>query len=440
MTSRDDPKGGNANKRKSSTSPRDAEVASSFLRNSRNVARLAPEEEVFHSRQFFEYRSKLGLLLSHFPRVVADQIAQCKTTEIQQFNEDGDLDHYLVDEKREQIVSLLEALEAVSHDLERMAEDRGKDAAATRELLHESLERLLEGYVFHSRFYDACMKDIDELAERLNDGNARKRAVARILMPPAEFGAARDELQSVFDTMQLSRQTLLEANLGLVVSVVRKYSSTTLSFQDLFQEGYLGLVVAVDKFQPKMGHRFSTYAVWWIRQGVTQALSSTSRTIRIPANMARALSRINRAEQGLLQKLGREPSPEEIAEAVDIPVERVRAWRKMERQPISLESPIGENDRGQVIDLIVDRKAESPAEITSSKLLTETITKVLHTLSDREREIIIHRFGLLNKSQMTLEELSKRFHVTHERIRQIEAAALKKLRDPGRREYFDGYY
>ena len=326
-----------------------------------------------------------------------------------------------------------------ARDLQRVATSQSDDAVATRNLLHQSLEKIVASYIFCFRFYAECLKELDQLAKTLP--SAGKKALAeRLLMPPAEFNTSLASVRAGFSRMGEARTVLLEANLRLVISVVRKYVNYGIGFQDLFQEGYLGLTVAVDKFEPHRGHRFSTYAVWWIRQAITQALSAQSRTIRIPANMARALYRINRGEQLLLQRLGREPTPEEIAKLVELPVERVRAWRKMEHQPISLESPIGDGDGAVVSDLVVDQQAESPDEATSMKLLRETISHVLDTLNEREREIIIHRFGLLNRSVLTLEELSSRFDVTHERIRQIEAAALKKLRDPSHRQYFDGYY
>ncbi len=416
------------------------EIVHSYLRQMGSLARLAPEEEIYHAREFFRQRDELGGLLSHFPRIISKHINACRANEIQKLEETGDSTHLLLEEKKQQISNLVNALETIALHLARLALDESADTVATRRLLRHSLERLFTAFLFSNRFYTDCVAEVHECARQLKADAAATRILEDIvLMPAAEFEHSYARLKESYEQMQNVRTVLLESNLRLVVSVARKYAGFSLNFQDLFQEGYFGLAVAVDKFQPRRGHRFSTYAVWWIRQAVTQALASHARTIRIPANMARALNRINRAEQTLLQKLGREPTPEEIAEFVELPVERVRAWRKMERQPISLQSSIREDDTVQISDLLVDRRAPPPDEVVSLKLLRETIADVLDTLSEREREIIIHRFGLLNKPVLTLEGLSRRFQVTHERIRQIETAALEKLRHPSRRKFFDDY-
>ena len=262
----------------------------------------------------------------------------------------------------------------------------------------------------------------------------------QLCMGLSEFSAQYQDVEALNARLDNARNTLVESNLRLVVSVAKKYSNYGMQFIDLIQEGNLGLVLAVDKFEPQRGYRFSTYAVWWIRQTITAALSAQSRTIRIPANLARTLHKINRMEQRLLQELGREPTPEEIAERLELAPERVRALRKMERQTISLQSPVDSEDDSQISDFIVDAKVQQPDEVASSHLLVEMITEVLETLNEREKEILTSRFGLFGQPTMTLEQLSQVFNVTHERIRQIEAAALKKLRHPSRRKYFEGYY
>ena len=413
------------------SSPKDEDFVYSYLKQMGNLPRLATEEEIYHSNYFFNKRSELGVLLSRFPLQVVQQIQNCKVVEILDSSEDPEEQSTNIEEKKAQILTLVNGIKSIADQLAKTVDDAS--AKETRDKLYKSLAKLLSRYNFHSRYYQ-------EIIEKLQKIKDETEPSAILLIPTEEIDSVLTETFETYDEMESSRSTLIESNLRLVISIARKYSNCGMNIQDLFQEGFMGLAVAVDKFQPKLGHRLSTYAVWWIRQAITQALSSHSRTIRIPTNMARALNKINRMEQSLLQELGREPTDEEIAEGVELPVQRVRAWRKMERQPISLESPIGDGNNSMIGDIIEDVNAHSPAETMSSKLLSETIVEVLDLLKDREREIIIHRFGLMDKQQMTLEELSKRFNVTHERIRQIEVVTLKKLRHPRFRKYFEGYY
>ena len=427
----------------------------SYLRRMGSLPRLTYEEELFHAGEFYQSRAELGGRLSHFPLVVSARLALARTSEVGETREDaagGEDETGTIEEKRRRLATLVSALARVAEHLERLARDPGDKAAATRAVLQQSLERLLQGFQFDSRFYHDCVARLEQCATALAGGGERTgaaslgaaaaadQAQALVLMPPAQFETELQAIRPAAERMERARAALLEANLRLVVSVARKYANCGLPFLDLIQEGNLGLMQAVDKFEPQRGHRFSTYAVWWVRQTITQALSSHSRTIRIPANMARLLSRIRRAEQTLLQRRGREPTAAEIAELVDAPVERVSALRKMERQTISLQSPVDDEESACVSDFIEDQQGQSPAESVGASLLAETITEVLQSLEPREREIIISRFGLLNRPTMTLEELSARYQVTHERIRQIEALALRKLRHPSRRKYFEGYF
>ncbi len=419
----------------------DEQVINTYLQQMGKLERLAPEEEAFHTRRFFEARESVGRLLSRFPRFFVKQIRSSKTTQIQEFDEDGNLNTALIDEKKERILSLISSIETVADHLVRCASDASDEAVSTRNALFGSLEQLQTRFLFHYAFYTESLQQLRECREQLAEEKNKTDFEAEVLlMPVAAFTDLLEEVEAAYSEMDSARTTLLESNLRLVANVTRRYMRYGMNFQDLFQEGYLGVAVALDKFQPSRGHRFSTYAVWWIRQSITQALSAHSRTIRIPANMARFLSQMRRAEQQLLQSLGREPTPEEIARKIEQSPERVRAWQRIERQPISLESPLSSGDGSVVSDLIVDAGSRQPDEVVSSNLLKEAITSALDTLDEREQTILEHRFGLLGKSVMTLEELSKRFNVSHERIRQIEVAALKKLKSPERRKYFDGYY
>ncbi|MFC1497067.1 RNA polymerase sigma factor RpoD [Verrucomicrobiota bacterium] len=331
---------------------------------------------------------------------------------------------------------------------DKACEDTGK-ALEKFNFKQKVIESMASDAEKHFKEFRNCIYGLDAL-ERMRKCKKReheKRITKKSLrelelkfcMSKDEFLVKSEELKKAMGQGQKARTEMVEANLRLVISIVKKYMNRGLSFLDLIQEGNTGLMKAVEKFEYRRGYKFSTYATWWIRQAATRAIADQARTIRIPVHMIETINKLLRVQKKLVQELGREPTPEEAASEMDMPVERVRAVYKMAQQPISLQSPVGDGEDAHFGDFIEDKSAENPSEMTAYSMLKDRLKAVLSTLTSREKAVLDYRFGLTDGYSRTLEEVGKQFSVTRERIRQIEAKALRKLRHPTRMRKLDGF-
>ena len=335
----------------------------------------------------------------------------------------GDLAKELDDVNPEQIDKVFDAFEALSVNLSDDLDDEEPDIEDLKEVEYLKLDEITD------TSYEGINVD-DPVRMYL-------REIGRI--PLLTFDQELDLAKRILDGDEDAKKRLAESNLRLVVSIAKKYVGRGMLFLDLIQEGNMGLIKAVEKFDYTKGFKFSTYATWWIRQAITRAIADQARTIRIPVHMVETINKLIRTSRHLLQQLGREPTPEEIAEEMEIPVEKVMEIQKIAQDPVSLETPIGEEDDSHLGDFIQDDDSPAPHDSAAYTLLKEQLEEVMNTLTPREAKVLKLRFGLEDGKARTLEEVGREFEVTRERIRQIEAKALRKLRHPSRSKKLRDY-